>query len=184
MDKYHLKELWWGLALRGIVALLFGVAAVFWPALTLVTLVVLFSAFILVTGVIELFNGISSMGKGSRWYLRILIGILELGVGIYLVRHHAVTFNTFILLAGFILIIRGIIEAVSTLLDEGLNISQKTINFIIGIVAFVAGIIVLAQPQKNGVAFVWILGVFALVTGVLNVALAVDIKNLLDNAKK
>lgn len=182
MDKSHLKDLWWGTALRGIVTLLFGIAAVFWPGLTLVTLVYLFSAYILVSGIFELIAGIGSAGKATRWYLRIVMGILELGVGIYLIRHIGVAFNTFILLIGFILIIRGIIDGVSAFIDDTLTAVEKTITFVVGVVALVAGIVILGQPAKNGVAFVWILGVFALVAGTLNIALAIDMKHVVDDA--
>ena len=183
MDKSHLKDLWWEMTLRGIVALLFGAAAIFWPHLTLATLVLLFSIFILISGILELLSGLTSMGKGTRWYLRVVIGILELGVGVYLVRHQAVAFNTFILLVGFILILRGVIEAVASLLDESLTVAQKTINFIMGLVAFVVGIVILQEPQKNGVAFVWVLGIFAFVTGILDIAMAVDIKHITEGKK-
>ena len=39
-----LARSWWMLALNGIAALLFGVLALIWPAITLLTLVVLFAA--------------------------------------------------------------------------------------------------------------------------------------------
>jgi len=170
-----------GLVLRGVVAILFGVAAVFWPGLTLLTLLYLFAAFLLVGGLFSLVYGISRLGQeGVSILTRIttpLLGILEIGVGVYLLRHPHVAFATFILLIGFILIIRGVFEVVEGLFEEGPSI-YRTVMIFIGALAVLAGIIVLFQPAAAGVAFVWILGIYALVVGSLLLAAAVEIHRL------
>jgi uncharacterized membrane protein HdeD (DUF308 family) len=45
----------------------------------------------------------------------------------------------------------------------------------IGAIAIVAGVVLLFQPESSGVAFVWILGLYALLTGPLMIALALDL---------
>lgn len=166
-----------GLALRGIVAILFGIAAVFWPGLTLLTLLYLFAAFLLVSGVFGLVYGISRLGEsGVSVLTRIttpLLGILEIGVGVYLLRHPHVTFATLILLVGFILIVRGVFEVVEGLFEEGPSI-YRIVMILIGLLAVLAGILVLFQPAAAGVAFVWILGIYAIVIGALLLAAAVE----------
>jgi len=175
------KDLWGALAFRGMLAILFGLAAVFWPSLTLVTLVYLFSAFIvasglvsLVTGLIGLFGGDGSItGRG----LSFLLGVLELGIGVYLLRHPTVAFATLILLIGAVLIVRGSVEAYSGLFEEEAA-THKTVAVILGLISVIAGIVILLQPANAGVAFVWILGLYALITGPIIVALSYDLKKL------
>jgi len=45
---------WWVLALRGLIAILFGIVAFIWPGLTLVSLVLLFGAYALLDGIFSI----------------------------------------------------------------------------------------------------------------------------------
>src|SRR3982751_3577092 len=101
MDESTLRDMWGALAIRGMVAIAFGIAAVFWPGVTLVTIVYLFGAYILVSGLVSLIMGLTNLGGKSDtiWsrVLVILVALVELGIGIYLLRHPLVTFATLIL---------------------------------------------------------------------------------------
>ncbi len=111
-----------GLAIRGVLATLFGIAAVFWPGITLVTLVYLFSAYILLNGLVDLVFGLGRLLHGGTSVLTrvltLLFGVLEVGVGVYLLRHPGVSFATLILLIGFTLIVRGVFEVMEGLLKK------------------------------------------------------------------
>jgi uncharacterized membrane protein HdeD (DUF308 family) len=177
----ELSNLTGGLVLRGIVAILFGIAAVFWPGITILTLLYLFSAFLLVSGLFGLIYGIGRLGReGTSILTRImapLLGLLEIGIGVYLLRHPHVTFATFILLIGFALIIRGVFQVVEGLFEEGPS-TYRIVMVLVGILALAAGILVLFQPAASGVAFVWILGIYAIVAGALMLASAVETHRL------
>src|SRR4051794_31938582 len=95
-DLRTLETNWWALTLRGILSVLFGIAAVFWPGITLLTLLYLFSAWVLVDGVIRIVTGIGSLGRHGLGFLTMLVGLFQLGVGVYLLRHPGVSFATLI----------------------------------------------------------------------------------------
>ncbi len=173
------QEHWWIWLAEGVLAILFGIAAVFWPGLTLVTLVYLFSAFVLVWGLAEILRGITSIGHRGTWWLTLLFGLFGLGVGVYLVRHPGVSFGTLVLLIGFTLIVRGVVDIVSIFVEDTTSTS-KTLSVIVGLAAVLAGIVILRQPVAGGVAFVWVLGLYSLISGPLVIALSLDLKKELE----
>jgi len=167
--------------LKGVLLILFGAAAVFWPGETLVTLAYLFSALVLVNGIFDIVFGIGRMVGGAEFIfnraLLLLFGIFQVGVGIYLLRHPSVNFRTFILLIGFTLLIRGLFEIVDGLFEDS-TYMYRAVMVIGGVLAALAGILVFFQPVAAGIAFVWILGVYALIVGPLLIALAFDVARM------
>lgn len=180
-ERRFIAENWWVLTLRGALAVLFGIAAVFWPGITLLTLLYLFSAYILVNGIVDIVHGVGGIGKRASWFLVLILGLAEMGVGVYLLRHPHVAFATFILLIGFMLIVRGVFEGVAAFSDS-MSTTNRTLMLIASVVAVVAGIVLLFQPESAGVAFVWILGLYALVTGPILIALSLDLKKLAERS--
>lgn len=172
------KDLWGGLLLRGIAATLFGVAAVFWPGITLVTLVYLFSGFVLASGLVGLVTGLMA-GKDTvlSRVLVVAVSLVEIGVGVYLLRHPLVSFKTLVLLIGFTLVVRGVLDVVGGLFEGSASATYRLLTVVAGALAALAGIVVLFQPASAGVTFVWLLGLYALLTGPLLIALAFDAKN-------
>lgn len=183
MDSTGLKTMWESLVLRGITGILFGIAAVFWPGLTLVTLVYIFSVYILVSGVIGIIDAIRAIVNRNTWVWNLILSFIELGVGVYLVRHPQVSFATLILLIGLVLIARGVFEVVLALLED-LSATEKTLMIIGGLLSVVVGIVILLQPAASGVAFVWILGLYALLTGPMWIALGLDAKKAMEKPRK
>jgi len=162
---------------EGVLAILFGIAAVFWPDITIVTLLYLFAGFILASGIINFLVGIFSISRGgSHWLLKSILGLVQLGAGVYLFRHPTVTFATFILIIGFVLITRGVIDIVLAFTNET-TATNKTMLSISGLLSVLVGIVILFQPAASGVAFVWLLGLFALISGPIIIAASVDNNN-------
>ncbi|MBL8593604.1 MAG: DUF308 domain-containing protein, partial [Devosia sp.] len=80
-----LGDNWWLLLLRGIAAIAFGVLAIFWPAITLISLTLLWGAYTLIDGVFALWAAISgranSPAMGPRWWMAIS-GVVSILAGL------------------------------------------------------------------------------------------------------
>lgn len=159
---------------QGIVTTLFGIAAVFWPGLTTETLIYLFAAFLLLDGVAALALGLAQLRNFMKGLLLILVGLLQLGVGAYLVRNPEVAFATFILILGFVLVLRGIFAFMHAFTTSG-TAPFKTMHAMLGVLGVVIGIVIITQPVAGGLAFVWVLGLYALIAGPVRIALSADL---------
>src|SRR2546421_479371 len=73
---------WWALVIRGIVAILFGLAALFWPGLTLIALVLLFGAYALIDGIFAVVAALGDRRDHPNWGMLLIGGIIGIIIGI------------------------------------------------------------------------------------------------------
>lgn len=179
-EETYLTGQWWVLTVQGIAAVLFGVAAVFWPGMTLVSFIYLFGLYLLVAGVVAMLGGLFSVNKRGTWVLSVLLGLVMLGIGVYLLRHLDTSFALLVTLVGSALVIWGVVEVVVALSRTDALATSKTMAVMAGVVAALAGVVMFFQPEASGVAFVWVVGLFALINGPLWIALSVDVKRAHD----
>src|SRR5688572_13732973 len=76
MMETSLSRMWWVLALRGFLAIVFGVLAFLWPGITLTVLVLMFGAYALVDGVFAIAAAVSGQTGGRPWWGLVLEGLV------------------------------------------------------------------------------------------------------------
>ena len=78
-----LVQNWWLFTLRGVLGMMFGVLALIFPGPTILSLVLLFSAYMLVDGIFGIFSAVRAIRrKEDRWGLLIFEGLLDIATGI------------------------------------------------------------------------------------------------------
>ena len=174
MAKYGLSSIakqLWGLGIGfGVVSILFGIVALFWPGLTVGLLVILFSVFILVWGVIGIIVSISSTSTDKFWWLELIFSILAIGLAVYLLRNPVVAAMIWIFSIGLTFLVRGVVDILEGLFDGNRTGGDRVLAFILGALGIVAGIITLLYPVSAGLAVVWIIGLYALRYGAFLIA--------------
>jgi uncharacterized membrane protein HdeD (DUF308 family) len=176
-DFYMLKELkqtaesmWWLLVLSSIASILFGIATLFMPGMTLFVLVVLFASFLIAQGILELVYGFSSITSDKMWWMPGLVGAVLLGSGIYLAEHPAINLAVFVIMIGGILVLRGVYDIMIGIFFA----TSRTLWFVAGILSVLAGVIIWIYPVSGGLAFVWVLGLYALLDGAVVLGSAIS----------
>lgn len=168
---------WWLLALRGVIAIVFGAVAILWPAITLVTLAALFAAFALLAGAVWVFGAIRHRHSDERWWLLLLMGAVSVGAGMIASLHPGLTAVALVLLVGANALVTGVLEIVVAFRVRK-YIKGELLLILSGLASVVFGAIVLLFPMGAGaLALAWIIGLYAIVTGAMLVALSLNVRS-------
>lgn len=166
------KQLW-GLAVaQGVLAILFGILALFWPGLTVALLIVFFSIFVLVWGVVGIIVGLSSLSTNKFWWVELLFSLLAVGLAVYMLRNPVETAAIFVILIGVTFLVRGVIDVLQGLFDTDRSGDSRVFSTLVGVIGVIAGIVTLLYPVSAGVAVVWVIGLYAVLYGALAIGFA------------
>src|SRR5437588_7460703 len=167
---------WWVLALRGLVAVLFGILAFMWPGATLITLVWLFGAFALVNGILSLVLAAKTPKGYPKVGSLILGGLLGILAGLLAFVMPGITALGLLILIAAWAIVTGIMELVAAVRLRKI-ITNEWLLLLAGIASVVFGIILLFQPAAGALALIWLIGAWAIVSGVLFMIFAFRMRN-------
>lgn len=172
---------WWLLLVRGIVAVVFAVAAIAWPQITLTALVVLFGVYALIDGIFAIGAALSPFG-GSRWWALLIEGILGLIVAFYVFTQPALSDLAFVYAVGFWSVFTGILEIVAGIQLRDI-IENEWMYGLAGIVSIVFGVLVVRYPQAGAVGVVWLFAYYAFFFGILEIALSYRLQRIHSSAQ-
>jgi uncharacterized membrane protein HdeD (DUF308 family) len=159
------RQAGWTVALRGILAVIFGIIALRSPNIIAGAFVIVFAIYAFADGVLD-FAIAAEMGRGGRsWGWHAFEGLASVALGVIALLYPGVTLVTVILLIGLRAIIMGIIEVVAAFSWEGAE--SRWLLGITGVLSIMLGILLLGSPVAGGVVILWTIGVYAIVFGVM-----------------
>jgi uncharacterized membrane protein HdeD (DUF308 family) len=161
----ELAQSWWALALRGLVAILFGLAALFWPGLVLAVLIVLFGLYALLDGVFAIIAAFRSSGHGMRRPLLLIEGVIGILFGLLALFWPGLTAITLVYIVAFWVILSGIARIVMAVMLRR-EIENEWSIALSGVLSVILGIVLLFLPAAGLLAYVWLIGILALVVGI------------------
>lgn len=168
---------WWMLVLRGLVAIAFGVAAFVWPQLTITALVFLWGAYVLVDGAFAIIAGIRSHAENKRWWLLLVEGLLGVAAGVVAFVVPSITALVLLLLISAWAVVTGVFE-IAAAIQLRKYITGEWLLAVAGIASVLFGLALLINPAAGAVAVVWLIGSYAIVSGVLLMALGFRLRSL------
>ncbi|HJV85386.1 MAG TPA: HdeD family acid-resistance protein [Noviherbaspirillum sp.] len=168
---------WWVYALRGLVAIVFGLLALTLPAVTLLSLVALFAAYAFIAGVVSVAGAVRNRRHDEDWWLPLLFGLVSIGAAVIAVIHPALTALVFVLVIGANALVGGVLDIAAAIRLRKV-IRGEWMLVLSGIASIVFGALVFLFPGAGALALIWWISLYAVVTGVLLLALAFRLRTL------
>ena len=155
----------WPLALRGVLAVLFGIIALRRPDAAAGAFVIVFAIFAFADGLLDFLvaSRLGRIGLRSGWYL--FEGIASIALGVVALAYPRVTLLALVLLVGIRAVMLGILELGSAFSWKELD--SRWLLGLTGVVSIIFGIVLFASPIAGGLALVWTIGVYAIVFGIM-----------------
>lgn len=165
MSSFYQRS-WWSLMIRGILAVIFGMLALFAPAKTLDFLIVLFGVFVLVVGLVATLGAIMHRKESENWWLILIPGIAGIVIGIISMAMPAFTQTVIIYLIAIWALVSGIGQLYSAMKLRR-DVEGEWMPILIGIISIVLAVLLFARPLDAAATVMWLVGLFVLVIGIL-----------------
>lgn len=168
---------WWAVLIRGIAAVLFGILALRWPGETLLILVTLYGAFALVDGIFSIIAALSGASSGRHWLWPLVTGLAGILIGIVTFAVPGLTALALVFFIAAWALVSGISEIIGGWRLHA-EIPYEWLFILGGVVSVILGIVLFVHPGAGALALVTVIGIFALIFGIVRIILAFELRNL------
>jgi uncharacterized membrane protein HdeD (DUF308 family) len=169
-----LSKNWWVVALRGVIAILFGLALLLFPPVVITTMVLFFGAYAFVDGIAGIYTAIQNRTQ-PRWWVTLLEGIIGVVAGVLVFMYPAfatMSAALFVLyIVAFWSIFTGITEIMAAV-QLRKEIEGEFWLGLSGLLSVIFGIFLILAPGAGILTLVTIVAAYAIVFGVFLLLLA------------
>jgi uncharacterized membrane protein HdeD (DUF308 family) len=171
----NLAENWWVVALRGVLALAFGVIALLVPVATMLSLLLIFAAYMLVDGIFAIISAVRAARAGERWVWLLLQGILSIVAAGITVVWPGITLVAYVLVVAVWAIASG-----ALMIAAGTQLNKDYGRWWLGLggaLSIIWGILLILAPLIGALVMTWWLGIWAIVFGASLIVLAFSLRS-------
>jgi uncharacterized membrane protein HdeD (DUF308 family) len=169
---------WWLLVLVGVLSVIAGVIILFKPSDSLATLAVIAGIFLLLDGILELFDSFSR-STAARGTVA-LLGVITAIIGVLLIRHPVGSVTAIALLIGIWLIAVGVIRFAAAFDDY----EHRGWHALVGLVELIAGVVIIANPNIGYTTLAILVGIAFILNGLATAAFGWSLHEVRTDAAK
>jgi uncharacterized membrane protein HdeD (DUF308 family) len=166
---------WWLVVLRGVLAILFGLTAIFWPGLTFLVLILMFGIYAMADGVFAMLTGVVSSKYSPRWWVFLLEGVISFAAGLIAILRPGLAAFALIAVIAAWAILTGILE-IAAAIRLRREITNEWMLAFAGFVSIVLGVLLFFQPAADGLVITLMIGAYALIFGIVLVILGLRLR--------
>lgn len=179
--RQTLADGWLLVLLRGLVAILFGVLTFAWPGITLMVLVLICGGLAFTDGIFALLGATSrSLGSWRTWWA-ILSGIAGIAAGLITFLWPGLTALVLLLYIGVWAIAHGVLDIIGAI-QLRKEINNEWLLAAGGLLSILFGLVVLLAPRSALVALIFVIGGYAIASGILLIVLSLRLRSFREPA--
>jgi uncharacterized membrane protein HdeD (DUF308 family) len=172
-----LASRWGWVVTRGVLGIVFGLIAFSRPGAMVFSMVLLFGCFAFAAGIATIIAAARSGRAGDSWGALLLEGLVGIAVGAVALLWPASTALAFVWMIGVWAVASGALEIASAIKLRKI-LEHEWLLAIAGALSIAFGLLMFYRPLAGGVAVVWWLGAYALMSGVVMVVLGFRLRSL------
>ena len=160
-------HLWKSVLLTGILSVVLGAMVLAWPGKTIIVAAIFFGAYLLVTGISQVFHAFTLHISGGGRALLFISGAASVVLAVLCFRSLGDAVWLLAIWIGIGFIFRGVAEAASAIGDP--MTPSRGWQVFLGVITLIAGIIVLASPFSSLATLTMVVGIWLIVIGAFEI---------------
>ena len=162
--------------IRGIVSIVIGILAIAWPGMTIAVLVGIFGAYAIIDGITNLFIGFSRARAEDRSWVHVVQGLVGIGAGVLAFVWPGITALALVFFIAAWAVVTGVFEIVAAIRLRRV-IKGEWLLALSGALSVALGVLVFAFPGAGIVGIAFVLGTYAVATGLILVMLGMRLQS-------
>ncbi len=172
-----LARMWWVLALRGILAIAFGVLVFFWPGAAWILILVSFAAYALIEGVLAIIAATSGHPRRGQWWALIIEGILGISAGVLAIALPGMTALVLLFVIAYWAIATGVFRVIMAIRLRK-EIQGEWLLALSGVVSVLFGLALIVMPVAGALAVAWMIALNSILFGAIVLGLSFRLRQL------
>ncbi|MFI9650108.1 HdeD family acid-resistance protein [Streptomyces sp. NPDC052040] len=168
------RSAWQVVLATGAASLILGIVILAWPGPSLLVASILFGLYLIISGVLQVASAFGTHRATSLRVLAFLSGALSIVLGLFCFRGPLESLLLLALWIGIGWLFRGIAQTVAAAHDPA--VPGRSWQIILGIVTFIAGIVLIVSPFRSIALLAWVAGWWLIVVGVVELMTALRIR--------
>lgn len=167
---------WQAIVARGVVAILFGLLAIFMPVAAALSLVIVFSIYLMADGFLAIASAFRAMRQRHAWGLLALEGVVDIIASLVLFFMPRLGMVTFVLIVAIWALVAGVVKLVAAFRRE--PVAARGWLALSAVISIGFAIVLLMAPVLGAVVLTWWLGVYGVVFGIALLFLGFKVRSM------
>lgn len=169
-----IQKNWWLIAVRGVLAVLFGILAIASPYIIIFSLITFFAFFAILSGFFII--TLALLGETENRWLRLFEGLIFIAAGIVVLLNPVTAVGGIMIFIAAWAILSGVTQIMGAIRLRRV-IANEWLMILNGVISIIFGIILAGNLIQGAGVMLMVIGVFAILSGLFSLLLAFRIRS-------